>query len=39
VSIGRDAIIGALALVNQDIPPLAVAYGQPARVVRFRDGR
>lgn len=39
VRVGHDAIIGAHALVNQDVPPLAIVAGIPARVLRFRDGR
>lgn len=37
VKIGRDAIIGANSLVRDDIPDRAIAVGNPARVVRFRD--
>jgi acetyltransferase-like isoleucine patch superfamily enzyme len=36
VSIGHDAIVGAHAVVTQDLPPFAVATGAPARVVRDR---
>jgi maltose O-acetyltransferase len=36
VSIGRGAVIGASSVVARDIPPLAVAVGSPARVIRFR---
>jgi acetyltransferase-like isoleucine patch superfamily enzyme len=39
VTIGRGAVVGACSLVTRDIPEMAVAYGIPARVVRFRDGR
>lgn len=38
VSIGHHAIIGAHSLVNKSIPPGAVAYGSPAKVVRYIDG-
>ncbi len=39
VVIGRDAIVGAGAVVRHRIPPFAVAAGVPARVVRDRrDG-
>ena len=34
VTIGENSIIGAFSLVNKDIPPNVVAYGQPAKVVK-----
>jgi acetyltransferase-like isoleucine patch superfamily enzyme len=34
--IGRDAIVGAGAVVRGEIPPFAIAVGVPARVVRDR---
>lgn len=36
VRIGRGAIIGAGSVVTKDIPPYALALGNPARVARFR---
>lgn len=36
VRIGKGAVIGARSLVTQDIPPMSVAYGSPAQVVRQR---
>ncbi|MBY5991781.1 CatB-related O-acetyltransferase [Ferrimonas balearica] len=36
VTIGDGAIIGAQSVVTSDIPPYAVAAGNPARVVRQR---
>lgn len=36
VTIGQGAVIGAGAVVAKDIPPYAIAIGNPARVVRFR---
>jgi acetyltransferase-like isoleucine patch superfamily enzyme len=33
VTIGENAVIGALSFVNQDIPANCVAFGVPARVV------
>ena len=36
VSIGTGAAIGAGAVVTKDIPPFAVAVGNPAHVIRFR---
>jgi acetyltransferase-like isoleucine patch superfamily enzyme len=37
VRIGERAIVGAGAVVLHDVPPGAVAYGVPARVVRQRE--
>lgn len=34
VIIGEGAIIGAMSLVNKDIPPYTIAVGIPARVVK-----
>jgi acetyltransferase-like isoleucine patch superfamily enzyme len=36
VSIGKGAVIGAGAVVTHDIPPYAIAYGVPAKVVGYR---
>jgi acetyltransferase-like isoleucine patch superfamily enzyme len=36
VTVGGGAVIGAKALVNCDVPPMCIAYGIPARVVRSR---
>ena len=35
-TVGRDAIIGADAVVRGAIPPYAIAAGVPARVIRDR---
>lgn len=37
VTIGRHCIIGALSVVNSDVPPYSVAVGSPARVVKRYD--
>jgi virginiamycin A acetyltransferase len=36
VTIGTGAVIGAGAVVASDIPPYAIAVGNPARVVKYR---
>ncbi|SEG51114.1 CatB-related O-acetyltransferase [Flavobacterium urumqiense] len=36
VTIGDGAVIGAGALVSKDIPPYAVAVGNPIRVINYR---
>lgn len=36
VRIGKGAVIGAGAVVVKDIPPMAVAVGVPAKVIKFR---
>lgn len=37
VTIGRHSVIGAHAVVTHDIPPMCVALGTPARVVKRFD--
>jgi acetyltransferase-like isoleucine patch superfamily enzyme len=37
VTIGKHCIIGALSVVNKDIPPYSVAVGAPAKVVKRFD--
>ena len=36
VKIGNGAVVGANAMVAKDIPPYAIAVGNPARVVKYR---
>jgi len=38
-TVGRGSVIGAHALVRDDVPPYSVAVGIPARVVRDRGQR
>lgn len=35
-SIGNGAIIGAGSVVTKDIPPYAIAAGNPAKIIRYR---
>lgn len=37
VTIGEDAIIGAASVVTKNIPPRAIALGNPAKVLRYQD--
>ena len=37
VTIGDHAMIGAGAIVTRDVPPLAIAAGNPAKVIAYRD--
>lgn len=37
VHIGTGAIIGAGAVVTKDIPPMGIAIGIPAKVIKFRN--
>lgn len=37
VEIGTGAVIGAGAVVTKDIPEYAVAVGNPAKVIKFRN--
>jgi len=37
VSIGESSIIGAGSTVTRDIPPIAIALGSPAKVVKIWD--
>ena len=39
VTIGNDTIIGANSYVNQDIESNCIAYGTPAKKIRFRNSK
>jgi len=36
VSIGHGAVVGSSSVVTKDIPPYAIAVGNPARVIKYR---
>jgi carbonic anhydrase/acetyltransferase-like protein (isoleucine patch superfamily) len=36
VTIGNGAVLGAGSIVTRDIPPYAIAVGNPARTMRYR---
>ena len=37
VTIGRGAVIGAGSVVTKDIPEYAIAVGNPAKVIKYRE--
>ena len=36
VTVGDGAVIGAGAVVSKDIPPYAIAVGNPVQIIRYR---
>ena len=39
ITIGEGALIGAGSVVTRSIPPMAIAVGNPARVVKYRQSK
>jgi acetyltransferase-like isoleucine patch superfamily enzyme len=39
VTIGDGAVVGARSVVPQDVPPFAVVFGNPAKLLRYRFGQ
>ena len=39
VKVGDHAIVGAGSIVTKDVPEYAVVAGNPAKVIKYRDGR
>lgn len=39
VTIGIGSVVGAGAVVTKDVPPYAIVAGNPAKVVKYRNGK
>ncbi len=38
-SVGKHCVVGAASVVTKPLPDYAIVVGNPARIVRYRDGR
>lgn len=36
VTVGHGAVLGAYAVIREDVPPYAIVIGDPARIVKYR---
>ena len=39
ITVGENSVIGAFSFVNKDIPDNSVAFGVPAKVIRYQEQR
>lgn len=39
LTIGRGAVVGAGSVVTRNVPPYAIVIGNPARIVKYRNGQ
>lgn len=37
ITVGNGVVIGAGSVVNRDIPPYAIAVGNPAKIIKYRE--
>ena len=39
ITVGQGSVIAAGAIVTKDVPDFAIVGGNPAKIIKFRDGR